>query len=287
MLRILKERKFDVVHVHLSRATYLGLLATTMRRVPLVSTVHVVTREPIYQVVARRGRLVAVSNYIHGLLIEKGVPESQIDVVYNGTDMGLHSYRQAVTVHEEFDIPRHRKLVGLVGRVAPEKGHMLAVRALPELIESHPEAHLVFVGRREGEFQMEIEQEVSRLGLDRRVTFTGNRGDIPRFFDAFDFSILPSVMESFGLAVIECFARGRPVVATNVGALPELVLPNVTGLLVDQDHRSLAQGMDYMFRHEDDRLRMGNNARKLIEEKFTARLMVERLEAVYERASHR
>ncbi|MFX8585805.1 glycosyltransferase, partial [Acinetobacter baumannii] len=69
------------------------------------------------------------------------------------------------------------------------------------------------------------------------------------------------------MAVIECFARGRPVVATNVGALPELVLPNVTGLLCERTPDSLARSMDYMFRNEEERQRMGDNARRMIEER--------------------
>ncbi|MES1147390.1 MAG: glycosyltransferase family 4 protein, partial [bacterium] len=284
LLKLVGRDRFDVVHVHLSRATYLGLVACRLRRVPLVSTVHVLTREPVYNLVAKKGRLVAVSNYIQRQLIAKGVPSSSIDVVYNGTDMDLHSYGEAVTVHEEFDIPRSRKLVGLVGRVAPEKGHMLAVQALPQVLEKHPDAHVMFVGRQDGDYAEELQAETARLKVEDRVTFTGNRNDVPRFFDSMEFSILPSVMESFGLAVIECFARGRPVVATNVGALPELVLPNVTGLLCERNPESLAGEMDYMFRHEAERHQMGHNARRMIEEKFSAAEMVKRLEEVYIRA---
>ena len=284
LMKLVRRDRFEIVHVHLSRATYLGLVATWLRRVPLVSTVHVLTKEPIYNLAARRGRLVAVSNYIQCQLISKGIPSSNIDVVYNGTDIDLHSYGEEVTVHEEFDIPRTRKLVGLVGRVAPEKGHLLAVQALPQVLELQPEAHVVFVGRRDSEFASELQAESDRLGVSDRVTFTGNRSDVPRLFDAMEFSILPSVMESFGLAVIECFSRGRPVVATNVGALPELVLPNVTGLLCDRNTDSLAGQMDYMLRNEADRRRMCHNARRMIEEKFSAAKMVERLEQVYARA---
>lgn len=287
LLKILGQKRFDVAHVHLSRATYLGWVATRMRRVPLVSTVHVLTREPVYQLVARRGRLVAVSNYIQRQLIEKGVPSTAIDVVYNGTDMGLQSYGEDVTVHEEFDIPRDRRLVGLVGRVAPEKGHMLTVQALPDIVREHPQTHVMFVGRCDNEYATDLKAEAMRLGVADRVTFTGNRADVPRFFDSMLFSVLPSVMESFGLAVIECFARGRPVVATNVGALPELVLPNVTGLLCERTPSSLADSMDYMFRHEEERQRMGDNARRMIEEKFSAGEMVRRLEEVYVRAGNR
>lgn len=284
--KVVGRKKFDVIHAHLSRATYLGLVVGTLKGVPLVSTVHVETREPVYKFCAHRhNRLVAVSNFIRGVLRGQGVQDRYIDVVYNGTDFSDVPFVSGDPVHEEFGLPPERQLVGLVGRVAEEKGHGIAVAAMPRVLDRHPEAHLLFVGRQVGDYPKIVQDEVARLGIESRVTFTGNREDVPRLFDAMHFSILPSVMESFGLAVIECMARGRPVVASNVGALGELIIPHETGLLVDNTPESLYKGMDFMLTHDDERRRMGANAEQLIREKFTLDQMVERLEAVYCKAA--
>lgn len=284
--QVAKSGRFDVIHAHLSRATYLGLVVGSFRGVPLVSTVHVETREPVYKFVAHgRNRLVAVSNFIRGVLRGQGVRDRFIDVVYNGTDFSSFEYEGDHTVHEEFGIEEGRQLVGLVGRVAEEKGHGIAVAAMPRLLDRHPDAHMLFVGRMDGDYPKQLQDEVARQDLEGRVTFTGNREDVPRLFDAMEFSILPSVMESFGLAVIECMARGKPVVASNVGALGELIIPHETGLLVENTPFSLFKGMDFMFTNEDDRRRMGANAQRLIQEKFTLEQMVERLEAVYSKVA--
>lgn len=285
MLRFVHRRKFDVIHAHLTRATYLGFVSGLFRRVPLVASVHVATHDAIYKAAARRSnRLVAVSNYVRGVLHGRGIPERFIDVVYNGTDFAGLSVEPREGVQTEFGIPSERKVVGLVGRVCREKGHMLAVQALPRVLSAHPETHLMFVGRFEAGYEGEIRQAVLDLRVDDRVTFTGNRDDVSRLIDAMDFSILPSSMEACPLAALEAMARSKALVASRVGGLSELVVHRQTGLLVDQNPAELADGMVFLLDHEEERTRMGENARRLIEEKFTLEQMVERLEAVYGRA---
>lgn len=283
--RLVRKGRFDLVHAHLSRATYLGWVACSLNRIPLVSSVHVETKEPIYKWIGRgRNRLVAVSNYIHGVLKGQGARAENIDVVYNGTDFASIETQAVQDVYREFAIPEGRRLVGLVGRVAPEKGHHIAVQALSKVLPEAPDAHLLFVGRTDGDFPQQLMQEVRELGVEEHVTFTGNREDVPRLLDAMAFSILPSVMESFGLAVIECMARGRPVVASNVGALTELVHHEETGLLVDQTPEAFARAMQFLLAHPDQCQSMGRKARMVIQEKFTVAQMVERLESVYAKA---
>lgn len=290
-LHLLKATKFDIVHTHLSRAAYLGFLAGSVRGVPVISTVHVETKEPLYRLMPRgHNRLVAPSNFIRGLLRGRGVAEKYIDVVYNGTDYVAEDVFAEVAatvgkqVHDEFQIPHDRALVGLVGRVAEEKGQGLAVQALPKVLDRVPDAHLLFVGRTEGEYHQFLRNRIQSMGLQNRVTFTGNREDVPRMIDAMAFSILPSSMESFGLAVIESMARAKPVVVSRVGALSELVVHEETGLVVDKNSDAFADAMSYLLSHPDECQRMGINGRELIAEKFTVAQMVERMEAVYSKA---
>lgn len=286
MLRKVRRERFDLMHAHLTRATYLGVVSGSLRRVPLVTSVHIASRDHIYRLAARRtNRVVAVSNFVRGMLHGLGVPERYIDVVYNGTDFADFRPQRARSVRSEFHIPRGRKLIGLVGRVCREKGHMMAVDAMPQVLDEHPSAHLLFVGRFESEFEPEIRHAVSERRLDERVTFTGNRRDVARLLDAMSFTILPSAIEACPLAALEAMARARPLVATRVGGLAELVVHEQTGLLVDGNPEDLADGMSYLTGNDFERERMGANARKLIEEKFTLNQMVERLEAVYERAA--
>lgn len=288
MIKLVSRKRYDLVHAHLSRAAYLTLAAGWLKGVPLVCTVHVETAEPAYRLAARKtNRIVAVSNYIRNYLVQSGVKEDFIDVVYNGTDFGDLEYTIPTSVHEEFSVPADRQLVGLIGRVCKEKGHGVAVEALPDVLAIHPDTHLFFVGRKEEGYYETLVERVDQLGLTDRVTFTGNRGDVPRMIDALSFSILPSVMEACPLVALETMARGKPLVASKVGGLSELVLHEKTGLLVDQNAKAFAEGMDYMLRSDVTRMEMGENAKKWIKEKFTVAQMTERLEAVYARAARR
>lgn len=286
MLGFVSRKRFDVIHAHLSRAAYLSWVVGMLRRVPLVCTVHVESREPVYRFMAKgSNRIVAVSNFIRGVLKGAGVKDDFIDVVYHGTDFGDITYSSPIDVHTEFEIPRERQLVGLVGRVAKKKGHELAVDALPELLDIHPDLQLMFIGREVGEFPGQLKQRVHDLGIERHVTFTGDRGDVPRLFDAMSFSILPSSMESFSLAALESMARGRAVVASRVGGLEEVVLHGETGYLVDQTPHAFAASMAYLLEENEERERLGRNAQQRVRDMFSIDQMVGRLEDCYRRSA--
>lgn len=283
--RLAKERKYDLVHAHLSRAAYLSLLPTYLQDIPLVCSVHVKTHYLVYRLASRKtNRVVAVSNYIQGLLEGSHVPAKHIEVVHNGTDFQDLQYEAERDVKSEFGLPNDSRLIGLVGRVAEEKGHMIAVNAMPQVLETHPEAHLLFVGRAEGEFAEYLRKRVAAKDLGNRVTFTGNRADVARMLDSMEFSILPSSAEACPLAVLESMARKRPVVGARIGGVDELVIHKETGLLAEQTPEDFSAGMNYLLDNEIDRLRMGTNALQMINERFTFAQMMERMEAVYERA---
>ncbi len=285
-LRLLKSKPFDVIHTHLSRAAYLGFMAGSIRRVPVVSTVHVETREPLYRLLPiGNNRLVAPSNFIRGVLRGRGVRDDNIDVDYNGTDFNLPETGEAAEVYQEFSIPRHRKLIGLVARIAEEKGQGIAVGALPRVLNVEPDAHLLFIGRSESQYQQTLQDQIQKLNVSNHVTFTGDRKDVARLIDAVQFTILPSVMESFGLAVIESMARARPAVVSRVGALAELVDHEVNGLVVDKTSEAFSNAMAYLLANPEECRKMGLAGREAILEKFTVAQMTERIEAVYLKAS--
>lgn len=286
MLRRLKAGQIDVVHTHLTRATYFGAMSGFLRRVPVVATVHIANHDQVYKRMARgRNRLVAVSNYVRGMLHGRGIPDRFIDTVYNGTDFVELGPFVGDGVHDEFEIPRQRKLVGLVGRVCREKGHMLMVRAMKQVLEEHADSHLMFVGRIESDFDGELRDEIQSQGIGEHTTFTGARQDIPRLLDAFEFTTMPSHKETFGIAAIEAMARRRPVVASRVGGLPEVVHHGQTGLLVDLRPDDLAEAVSYLLEHESERKQMGEMGRRIVEEKFTHRQMANRLQEVYLKAA--
>lgn len=285
VMRLCRERKIDVIHSHLTRATYFGAVGGFLRGVPAVGTVHIANHDQIYKRMARgNNRLVAVSNFVRGMLHGRGIPDRFIDTVHNGTDFGSFAPSRREDVLDEFQIPRERRLVGLVGRVCREKGHLEMIEAMRSVRSNHPDAHLVLVGRVVESFKEEAEDAIRSAGIGDRITLTGVRHDVPRILDAFDFSTMPSHIETFGIAAIEAMARGKAVVASRVGGLPEVVRHQQTGLLVDLRPDELAEAVNYLLEHDIEREQMGSMGRRIVEEKFTVAQMVSRLEGVYHRA---
>lgn len=284
--RLARERQFDVIHTHLTRATYFGYFAGLARRVPVVSTVHIANHDVIYKRVARKhNRLVAVSDFVRGMLHGRGIASRFIDTVHNGTDFADFEISPPDGVYDEFGIPRERRLIGLIGRVCREKGHLTLVDAMTDVKRRMPDTHVVFVGRVEETFEPILHRSIADRDLQDRITFTGSRADVPRLIDACEFTTMPSHIETFGIAAIEAMARRRAVVASRVGGLPEIVRHGQTGLLVDLRADDLADAICYLLDHRDEREQMGSRGRQTVEEKFTLNQMVGRLERVYRRAA--
>ncbi len=285
--RIARHGHFDVIHTHLTRATYFGAIGGWLSGVPAVATVHIANHDQIYKRIARgRNRLVAVSNFVRGMLHGRGIPDRFIDTVYNGTDFAGFAPTHREEVLAELGIPFDRRVVGLVGRVCREKGHLDLVDAMRTLRGSHPDAHLVFVGRVVEEFKAELDDALDSSNLRSRVTLTGVRHDVPRLLDSFTLSTMPSHIETFGIAAIEAMARGKAVVASRVGGLPEVVRHQQTGLLVDLRPGELAEAVGYLLDNDHERSQMGSMGRQIVEEKFTLEQMVTRLEGVYSRTAN-
>src|SRR5665213_1095370 len=213
-----QDEGIDLIHTHLTRASYIVYWAGAKTKVPVVTTVHLLNNDRLYRQIARgRNRLVAVSEYVQSVLHDRGVAKQYIDTVYNGTDFLQFKPSDPAAVKAELGIPQDRMVIGIVGRICRTKGHLEMVQALKRIRSVSPKAHAVFVGRIEEGFKGELARAVAHEGMANHITFTGVRGDVPRIMDAFDISAMPSHMETFGLAAIEAMARSRPVIASNVG----------------------------------------------------------------------
>jgi len=282
LIREVRRNKIDVVHTHLTRSAYIGHALGLLTRVPIITSVHIANNDQIYRRLARRkNKLVAVSNFVRGMLHGRGIPERYIETIYNGTDFADFERSPRESVYDEFGIPHSRRLVGLVGRVCRDKGQIELIDAMKSVRKDHPDAHVMFVGLVEEAFRGDVDEAIARNGLQDHVTITGVRHDIPRLLDSFTLSTLPSYMETFGVAAIEAMARSKAVVATRVGALPEVVRHQQTGLLVDLRPNEIAEAVSYLLENNGVRDEMGWQGRNLVEQKFTLTEMANRFEHVY------
>ncbi len=208
-------------------------------------------------------------------LIDAGLPERKTRVIWNG--LAPESFSGAVPALA----PRPGGLrVGMIARMNERvKNHSLLLRAAARLQTTNPNVEYILVG--DGQLRPELEREAASLGLSDRVKFLGDRRDVPAILTSLDVSVLSSDSESLSNAVIESMAAGVPVVATSVGANPEL-LDGGRGILVPvRDDAALAAALSNLLNDGALRAQMGQNCRTFAQENFTLDKMRRSHEQLY------
>jgi glycosyltransferase involved in cell wall biosynthesis len=205
-----------------------------------------------------------------------------VDLIYNGVDLERYDHQgPCCTLRDEYGIEPGAVLVGVVARLEPEKGHPTLLEAWPSVLRAVPNAYLLVIG--EGRDREALEQQARDLRIAHRVVFTGRRDDVPAVTAALDCAVLPSYREAQGLTILEAMALSRPVVASNVGGIPEMIEDGVTGLLVPpHDAPALAAAisrvlLDHPF--ADTIARAGHD---LVHERFCVELMTRAIESIYD-----
>ncbi len=242
-----------------------------------------------------RGFMLPVSRYVFvsqhtrqtfGLKI----PDSRATVLYDGVDPKPEltpEARQdiAAGLRREFGIPANRKLVGTVARLAPQKDFATLALAAAEVVKQHDACFIVV-----GDYQAPIHREVydqtrsmlESLGIADRFVFTGFRSDVPSLVAAFDIFVLSTHYEGFPLVLLEAMADGRPVAATAVDGVPEVVIQEKTGLLNGlKDHARLAANLSRLLGDEAFAARLGRSGRELVGSQFSHARYEEQVGAFY------
>jgi glycosyltransferase involved in cell wall biosynthesis len=278
--RLIDRHPYDVIHFHTKRAH--ALSAWLCWFAPQV--MRVVTRRMDYPLKKNWYNrflynrcvdgVVAISRKIMDLLVEGGVDRRKIVLIPSGVD--LNRFRPA----SESGVGRDPLTVGTVAALEKRKGHRFLLLAAAELKERNAPMRFVFSG--DGPERGPLEKLVIELGLQEEVTFLGFVGDIPRFLETIDLFVLPSLYEGLGVSVLEAMASGKPVVASRVGGLPDLVEDGVTGLLVPpSDSRGLAEGLLRLASDRRVLAEMGRRGRERAERQFSMEAMAGKNEDYY------
>jgi len=308
----LRARPPQILHNHMYRAEIVGTraaLALAELGLPkpfVVSTVHssrvrsAAERQLLRSLTPAMDRLIAVSRAIMAKLETEGRAVVPIELIYNGVDLERYAYQEACcTLPEEYGFAEGTPLVGVVARLEPEKGHQTLLEAWPRVLERVPDACLLVIG--EGSLRRQLEAQAEELGLlgercsgdmcvgtrrarpGARVVFTGLRDDIPAVTAALDIAVLPSYREAQGLAILEAMALRRPVVATAVGGVPEMIEHERSGLLVQpHDAEALGDAIARLLTDHPLADTLARTGHDLALARFSLTAMVEAVAALYE-----
>ena len=208
------------------------------------------------------------------ILKDLKIKSSKVRVIPNGTD--LDKFQQNVNINiqkQELGIERNAKVVGILANLIPVKAHTVLIHAIPTILEQFPKTHFLLIG--EGYLKEELANLCSRLDVSSQVQFLGYRSDVEKLIPVFDIGILCSKVETFGNALIEIMAAEKPVVATDVGAISEIVQHGVNGLLVPSGNSAaLSKAIIKILGNPKLASQYGKRGRQRVLEQFSKEKMV-------------
>jgi glycosyltransferase involved in cell wall biosynthesis len=283
---LIRSQRIAVLHTHGYKANAYGSRAARLEGVAALATCHnwvggslpVRMYDVLDHLVLRRfHRIAAVSETVRRSLRRYGIAEDRISVIPNGVD--IDAFRASGSAFANEIGKKERTVIGLVGRLVWDKGGDWFLRAAERLAQIKPETLFVFVG--DGPAHRELKALATDAGLGDRVIFAGSRTDMPDVYAALDVVVLPSRKEAMPMSVIEAMAAGRPVIATKVGAVGELVIDGETGLLVERnDFEGFSAALFSLVQDLAAAARMGERGRRRAEQ-FSAETMANRYVAAY------
>ena len=297
--RLIRDLKPDVVHTHSSKAGILGRAAAWRERVPaVVHTIHGLAFHDRQSRIVRRvyvaaerfaakrcHKIVGITQAMCDAFAAEGIgrPE-QFSVIPSGVDLEAFNQQTAMrdVTRRAYGIPVEAPVIGLVARLDPLKGHDDLLNVLPELLTKHPGLHLLFVG--DGWHREALEKRVAENSWQQRAIFAGlvPPTQVPSLLRAMDIMALPSYQEGQGRTLVEALVCGCAVVGYDVGGIGEVCIDGRTGRLAAVgDMRQLSDVLMWMLDNPDQRKVLAQQGEQHVREKFSARIMVDKLEDLY------
>jgi L-malate glycosyltransferase len=277
----------EVVHTHMSSAHTYGMLTRILSRRPVVATAH----SQSIQLHWRFNNIVIATSpgAAEHHRRRNFVPQSTLRVQANFIETGR--FRQTTSearraARTEFGLSEDDFVIGSVGFIDDRKNQLDLAQALGEVVRSAPQAKLLLVGGEEPGYGAEIRRTAEQLGIARHVVFTGPRQDIPHVLAAMDAFALVSRKETGPLAVLEAMSTGLPVLATNIGMLPDFVRNGAAGSIVDVgDIAAIGDRLTAMALDPAKRKAMGAAAHDIVRNDYDVEIAGPKIEAILAEAA--
>lgn len=294
----LRESKFDIVHTHMSKAALLGCLTAQAAKVPvIVNTAHnlgcLAFKNPLVKALfwmydkalfaVATDAVILVSDSIRKQVIaNRLLPEHKAIYVPNGIKVNdsTAGLGEVLVLKNQLKIAPDNFVIGTVARLVWFKGLHTLIAAMPDILKEHPNTTLIIIG--DGPLKQELEQQARVLKVAQSVMFLGERSDAVELLPVLDIFVLPSVSEGMPITILEAMAAAKPVVATKVGGIPELVSDGQTGILVpSEEPKSMALAISKLLSDPYLCKIMGLSGKKRVINEFSVSNMVENTISAY------
>ncbi len=299
LMALIRRGRFDLVHTHMSKGGLLGRAAAWLAGAPLIVHTphgHIFhsyfsrATERFFLFLERRlarvtDRLIALTEsekreHVHfcvGALKQWAVIPSGV----NESRFTAPSVKTQDDLRKKLGFGSQTKIVGFLGRLDTIKGPAYFVEALPKIFETFPAACALIVG--DGKLRGELEQRVKTYGIAERVIFTGDQRQTADYLSLMDVLVVPSLNEGMGRVIVEAGLLSKPVVASRVGGIPDLIQHEGTGLLVLRgDVPAIAEAVCKLFGDQPWAAALGQRLNRLVLDGFTESQMIERIVRLYD-----
>ena len=299
----LRKNKFDLILTNTIKAHFYGSIAARLCFIPVIWRFHDILSPTDFSPVLIQSiiffgkrfptRILAVSDLARDYLVRDGMKGDKIEVIFSGIDNERYEFKNTSrNIRNEFNIGDNVKLVGCIGRIIPQKGQRSLLLAIPEVIKKYPETFFLIVGDiylKEERYKEELLEIIKKNKIEDRVKFTGFRYDIGNLIRSLDILVFPSVApESFGLSVLEAMSLGKPVIASKVGGVCEIIEDGVNGMLIEPNHpEQITDRIIQLLSDKEMYNRMGWEAKEAVTRKFSLKRYVVEMERACKEVSLR
>ena len=297
VVRLMRAQQPHIVHTHTAKAGFVGRMAARLCRVPVViHTFHGNVFNGYFSprktqlfigvekmLAMGTDRIIVLGEQQKNEILQLGIGrEKQFRIVPLGLDLKpfLEAEQWRGELKSELGLAPETPLVGIVARLVPIKAIDIFLKAALQVLAQQPEAHFVIAG--DGDLRADLEQLAQSLKIQHRVHFLGFRADLPRINADLSCKVLCSLNEGLPVAVIEALAAARPVVASDVGSVKDLVVPDHSGVLVPSgDIDALARGILRVLENPERAAQWGQNGRERVYPALDISRLVGDIEALY------
>ena len=288
---LIKKYNIDALHTHDVRSDFAGLIASKMTGIPVVTSIHgwvgKSLKEKVHDFVDNKliirfcDRIIVNCEAMRKKVRPLKAMDKRITTIYNAVDFShINTKVDPEKVRKELGLNSRSQIIVTLGRLSKEKGHRFLLEAARKVVSAFPDVVFLIVGQ--GPLERELQDFANELQLSHNVVFTGFFQDLSKILGLMDLFVLPSLSEGLPISMLEAMAAGKPVIATNVGGVPEVIDNGETGIVIESKNANkLATAIMTLLEDKKKAKELGRKGQKLIRERFSAEIMVEKLEEIY------
>jgi len=291
LIKLLKKQKPNILHTYLFHANFTGRIAGRIAGIPIIiSSVRVAEKEKKYHLYLDMitqwmvNKEICVSKEVEKFMVKKTkIPPYKLATIYNGInplDFDLFNDEQKDKKRKELSISQFEPIIGTIARLSKQKGVKYLLKAFRLVLDDFPKSCLLVVGS--GPEEKKLRELALRLNIANSVKFWGFREDATGIINIMDVFVLPSLWEGMPNAVLEAYVLGKPVIASKVDGVKEIIKDEKTGFFVPAgDYKSLAESIKTLIKSPKMMEQFGKKGKEFVSENFSIVRMVQDTENLY------